>query len=736
MDPLCLNVFDSSSHPSNSSSINQSIQSQEDPSNPTVRFMHMGREEDQLVNQQMKVINSSANGGQSFRKQGREIMIKVSFSNQIKTIIINESKTIFDLRLIINNIFNLFDQSYSLLSSLHYFRDPLTIADYQFTSNSIIQVYYGLRGGMFNPTSSSTNPTSNSQSPSTPSSSNFQNINFNSNVGGGYASSSQNNLNQNITSPSTSQFIGNIPSTPIGISPSSANFQNIGKVPKSQVPLPAYTGYPLAPSGNQTSTQIIDHSTLDEESSVSEEDISALSDQEIREKIMELKRNQKRMKLDINYFKQSNEELFDQFAAQQAEFALKNPSTSGITPDYLKTPTQRTRRNLSSPLQKHSNQSVPLKSSIPKLVQLPIISDFNVDIEVAYLVGSREDRMSRKATDKPAKEERLDRIPIFNKNSQFTDWWRKFCFEIKTRGLSIHYNQIRFYFLNHMDDEIRNIIAFLSTSNELELEDYVRIVLSQFVIKPKSVTEYMNEFLNIKKGVSETVNSYYYRFLQMAENAAITDIGIRSKIYLNGIQPISLYEQVIEKLGSESALLEEIHSAALKAETTFLIVKQRRLEQSSNQVGINNSNNNNNYSNNQKKAVQNSNSNSAQSSPSNTNSNSNSQSPKNGSQKKVKNQTKSSQNNSKDQGKPTECHYCGKVHDFRTCQKKYYNYSFEEARLLELVGRDPLPRKNKPDWKDRYTAETPWIKALLEQQGKTPQSLLVKMVSKTDPPKK
>jgi len=370
------------------------------------------------------------------------------------------------------------------------------------------------------------------------------------------------------------------------------------------------------------------------------------------------------------------------------------PKIKGIVkPLEFETPSHKSRRI------EEEFYETPFKSRsslASHMLPTTITSSFNVDEEVAALVGSTEDREKRK--DKGAKEGKLEDVPIYTKSMQFVDWWRQFCFAVSTKGQQRNYSQVKYYFINYMDQTIKQSIKLLSPLAQSSLEDLVRLVLTYYEIKPKNVDDFQQELFSLKKQTGESVATYYMRFVRLAADAKITDESILIRRYLSGLRPMALNKSVLDSIDPNRDSLNKIQEVALLKESNYLtiqlLIDEEKAEKKENTT--------------QNSQKQNPKFNKNNSTGDQKNSN-----------KKNQNFKKNSENTGTTSKKETSkiCKYCDKEHDFKDCLKKYQNYTFAEAKLLQKVGREPLPRANKVEAKDRLTENTEWIKKLLDQKN-------------------
>jgi hypothetical protein len=459
-----------------------------------------------------------------------------------------------------------------------------------------------------------------------------------------------------------------------------------------------------------------DRQSISEEES--DEDISKMTKEQMKEYIKTLRRLASDSETDVNTrIKEATQSGYRAGQAIYQVAQIQTPTQAYRTP---KAPFHRTSRDDDDQHQSPVANSSPYASRkspsptdfINNALPTTITNYFNIEIEVANLVGTVAER--RLASDKPAKDIKLDRVPTFHKSMQFVEWWRKFTFEINARGYERQYKQIKYCFLSLMDDEIREIIAFLSHQKQLELEELVQVVLSQFEVKPKTIDEYIVEFFTVSKEIKETVTAYYLRFLTLAMEAGIDDPTIRARRYLAGLQPNALYADVLQNMDTSGATVEQLHQCALRMENNYLCLQMRRHEKREDKTNQTQpkAQIRSDYSPKEDK--------SKKSSTFTTNTKfQKKEYPKNLSNKPRSNdpQSPSSNNNKTISG---ICRYCEKEHDYRECQLKFKNYTFEEAKLLRQMGREPLPRPDKIEMKDRLTSETQWVKNTIERQKSNP----------------
>jgi hypothetical protein len=204
----------------------------------------------------------------------------------------------------------------------------------------------------------------------------------------------------------------------------------------------------------------------------------------------------------------------------------------------------------------------------------------------------------------------------------------------------------------------------------------------------KSKGAYIREFDAIRKKKGETVASYYSRFFKLAFLADIQDEDWMKEVYLAGLKPIALYEEVIDAIDTKKASLEQIHEIALTKEHNYFEKVERQRLWNEEEGYHKNKNSNNQNSNNQ---------------------NNNNQSNKNNYYNKNTNK-----NTPKKYFEP--CKFCGKTHNYKECADGDFKfYTWNEAEILQEIGEKPTPRKDIP--KERITRETPWVKEKINKNN-------------------
>jgi hypothetical protein len=308
--------------------------------------------------------------------------------------------------------------------------------------------------------------------------------------------------------------------------------------------------------------------------------------------------------------------------------------------------------------------------------------DFDLDKEIHFVLGNEEQQRKFKKKTVDTKCD-LD-VVTYDLKDPFQEWWEIFRYEIQSSGLIGHTEQIEWLFKQKMSPSIRLYFQRLNTGEKLKLKDMIVIVLSNYNKAPKDSLDYEEELNAISKTTIETVGSYYLRLTNLAEKAKVNDDRKLRKIYVRGLVPQSLFNEVNKDIDNNTTF-EEAHALAILAESKYFEMKQyqqhhrtdtTKPKKEENPKSQNNTNENNKNKNKIKKT-----------------------------------NNRKSNTSSKEWG---ECYFCGKKHNWKECQALNPYYKPHELEILKLVGKAPQKREKWPD--QPLTKETPWIKILLEKK--------------------
>jgi hypothetical protein len=440
-----------------------------------------------------------------------------------------------------------------------------------------------------------------------------------------------------------------------------------------------------------------------------------VKEQELNKKMEEFERGRREMTEKYNQLQQTLLGMAQQHNSTSSTSTSSTTSTTSTTSSNSSTSTipiiipKDTNGNFSyhmgfSPSIKISPTIPEFGSTISTGSIISLNVNFDIEKEVRMIYGEEKDRIIGKT----AKDLTFKDLEVYQLNRSFEDWWKDFKFEIRSAGLKGNQNQICYSFIQYMDPTIKQYFKDLTVDDDLTLQGMLVIVLSIYDKGTKTNLEYEKELLCFMKSQKETTAAYYLRLLSLAPKAGVTDKEKIKNIYIQGLTPQGFYKTVMSKTSKDMSL-EDTHRTALEVEEKYQqAVKHEQLLRNNMQMQNEKKNNHFERKENGKNDVK---------KKENYFQNKQNEN-KNIIQKKkdhFKNKNENSKGNNSPRKKPDPfCRICKKEHDFRECLKKYENYNFTEIRLLQKIGKEPLPRKSAPKEEERLNENIPWVKRALE----------------------